>query len=73
MCKQRFLFILFLCLAIPGMVQAQGQPQQSVIATEDEKVIAVMEILELMEMVNEIALLKDMEYLMEEDPNEPQK
>ena len=42
------------------------------IDAEDEKVIAVLEVLELMEMVNDLALFKDMEYIKEEKPNESQ-
>jgi hypothetical protein len=42
-----------------------GKPQ-----VDDEQVIAVMELLELMELVQNIDLLKEMHHLIEEDPNE---
>ena len=42
------------------------------VSAEDEKVDAVLEVLELMEMVNDLALFKDMEYIKEEEPDESQ-
>ena len=37
---------------------------------DDEKVIAALELLELIDLVQDIDLLKDMQYLIEGDPNE---
>ena len=37
---------------------------------DDEQVIAVLELLELMELVQDMDLLKEMHYLIEDDPNE---
>lgn len=37
---------------------------------DDAQVIAVLELLELMELAQELDLLKEMHYLIEEDPNE---
>ena len=70
--NQLVMLMLFLLLAFPVAVQAEDQPKTDT-AKQDEKVIAVLEILELMEMVDDLPMLKDMEYLMEVDPNEPQK
>lgn len=37
---------------------------------DDEQVIAVLELLELMDLVQDMDLLKEMHYMIEEDPNE---
>lgn len=70
--KPFILIILMLLLCVPVVTVAQAPPETDT-AAKDEAVIAVMEILELMEMVGDMTLFKEMEYLMEEDPNEPQK
>ena len=74
--NQLTIFFLFLLLTFPGAVWAENQPRPdaAVKSANDEKVVAVLDILELMEMVQEdIPMLKDMEYLMEVDSDEPQK
>lgn len=70
--NQFAILLLFVLLALPRAAWAENQPAMDA-AAGDEQVIAVLEILELMEMVDDITLFKDMEYLMEESPNEPQK
>lgn len=65
------LYLLSAFLMGPGNICANESPAAPINA-EDEKVIAVLEVLELMEMVNDIALFKDMEYIKEEDPDESQ-
>jgi hypothetical protein len=70
--NQVVLITLFLFLSVCGSAKAQEKPPADA-DPKDEAVIAVLEILELMEIVDHIELLKDMEYLNEGDPNEPQK
>ena len=67
-----FLIILTLLWSVSSIVVAD-EKSRTAPTTEDKKVIAVLEILELMEMVDDIELYKDMEYLTEGDPNEPQQ
>lgn len=69
--KLHVLITLFIFLSVSPAAKAQTNPNADA-GPEDKKVIAVLEILELMEMLDDIAFFKDMEYLNEGDPNEPQ-
>ena len=69
--KPFVMYMLFIFYTLVGTALADASAEKQVSA-EEEKMIAVIEILELMEMVDDLALLQDMEYLLEGDPNESQ-
>lgn len=66
-----FLWLSFLWSVSTGVMAAEKPAADP--DAEDKKVIAVMEILELMEMLDDIDMFKDMDYLLEGDPNETHK
>ncbi len=68
--------IILLCLLL-GAPSAQAAEKQSAakaadISPEDLKVVAVMDILELMDLADNMDMVKDINYLIEEDQNETQ-
>jgi len=70
----KFLAILLACLTM-GAAAAQAAENQSPsnsaeLSLEDRKVVAVMEILQLMDLAQEIDMVKDINYLIEDDQNE---
>jgi hypothetical protein len=70
------LSIILLCLLI-GAAPALADQQQPAappaqITPADRQVAAVMEILQLMDLAEEIDMIKDMNYLIEDDQNENQ-
>jgi hypothetical protein len=71
----KFLTIILLCLLM-GATSAQAGEKQPInpaaLSPEDLKVVAVMGILELMDLVEEIDMIKDINYLIEDDQNENQ-
>lgn len=46
--------------------------QSAKLSAADEKIVAVMEILELMDLTDEMEMYKDINYLIEDDPDEIQ-
>ena len=68
--------IIFLCLLM-GAASAMAEEKQSSVnppqlSDEDLKVVAVMEILENMDLAEEMDMVKDINYLIEDDQNENQ-
>ena len=66
-----FLWIIILCLLI-GAAPALADPQQPAappaqISAEDRRVVAVLEILQLMDLAEDMEMMQDMNYLVEED------
>lgn len=72
----KFFAIILLCLlAGASPVRAAEKPvpeQPEGLSAEDLKVVAVMEILQLMELAEEMDMVKDINCLIEDDPNESQ-
>jgi hypothetical protein len=68
--------IILLCLlagATPVRAAEKAAPERSEsISAEDLKVVAVMEILQLMDLAEDMNMVKDMDYLIEDDANESQ-
>ncbi len=69
--KPFVLFILIYIYAFVGAAHAQDSSDPEISAA-DEQLIAVLDILELMEVVDDMALFQDMEFLMEGDTHESQ-
>ena len=70
----RFLAIFLVCLLM-GTASARAAENQSPtnpaeLSPEDRKVVAVMEILQLMDLAEEIDMVKDINYLTEDNQNE---
>jgi hypothetical protein len=72
----RFFAIILICLlAGASPVRSAEKPaaeQPEGLSEADLKVVAVMEILQLMELAEEMDMVKDINYLIEDDPNERQ-
>jgi len=72
----RFLAIIFLYLFMGAASVQAGEKQASIdtaqLSPDDLKVVAVMEILELMDLAEELDMVKDINYLIEDDQNETQ-
>jgi hypothetical protein len=68
--------IIFLCLlagAAPVRAAEKPVPEQPEgLSAKDLKVVAVMEILQLMDLSDEMDMVKDINYLIEDDQNESQ-
>ena len=68
--------IIVLCLlagATPVRAAEKPAPEQpESISAEDLKVVAAMEILQLMDLAEDMNMVKDMDYLIEDDANESQ-
>ena len=67
--------ILLFLLAGVSPVRASEDPvpgQSERLSEEDLKVVAVMEILQLMDLAEEMDMVKDLNYLIEDDQNESQ-
>ena len=73
---QRFLFSILVCLlmgAAPVWTAENNVSKPPVeLSPEDRKVVAAMEILQLMDLTKEMEMLKDMNTLIEDDQNESQ-
>lgn len=69
--KRIVLILLYISISVSTTAMAQ-ETSAADAGQEDDKVISVLEILELMQMLDNIALFKDMEYLTEGEPHEPQ-
>jgi hypothetical protein len=70
-----FAIILLCLLAGASSVRAAEKPvpeQPEKLSSEDLKVVAVMEILQLLDLAEEMDIVKDINYLIEDDPNERQ-
>jgi hypothetical protein len=70
-----FAIVLLCLLAGAWPVRAQERPvteQPPGPSSEDLKVVAVMETLELMDLAEDLDMVDDMDFLIEEDPNESQ-
>ncbi len=70
--KPFVIFILIFIYAFVGAAYAQDSSDPEIISAADEQLIAVLDILELMEIVDDMALFQDMEFLMEGDTHESQ-
>lgn len=69
--KSLLQIVVFLLLSTAPVCAAGEQGNDAGKAqVDDEQVIAVLELLELMELVQDMDLLKEMHYLIEDDPNE---
>ena len=69
--------VLFLCLywttAIAQAPEKQTSTDPPGLSPEDQKVVSVLDILQLMDLTEEMDMFKDMNYLIEDAPNETQK
>lgn len=70
------LAIVLLCLLAGASpvhgAERPGPEQPESLSPEDLKVVAVMEILQLMDLAEELDMVKDFNYLIEDDPNASQ-
>ena len=68
-----FLSIIVMCLLIGATSVQAGEKQapvtQEELSPKDREVVAVMEILQLMDLAEEMDMIKDINYLIEEDQN----
>ena len=68
-----FLSIIVMCLLLGATSihaagqQAPAKPEE--LSPKDREVVAVMEILQLMDLAEELDMIKDINYLIEEDQN----
>lgn len=73
---QIFFSFVFACLlmgAAPCWGAENNSPKHPVeLSPEDRKVVAVMEILQLMDLAENLDMMKDMDTLIEEDQHESQ-
>lgn len=72
---QKIIARLILCLLMGVASAWAGEDQvtakkKAPVSPEDEKVMAVMEILQLMDLAEELNMVKDMEILIEDDQDE---
>jgi hypothetical protein len=71
-----FLTIVFLCLlmgaASARAAEKESPPNPAELSPEDLKVVAVIEILQIMDLAEEMDMVKDINYLIEDDQNESQ-
>ena len=69
----KFFAIIFLYLCMGAASVQAGEKQAPInaaeLSPEDLKVVAVMEILELMDLAEEMDMCKDFNYLIEEEQN----
>lgn len=71
-----FLFIILVCLLV-GAAPVRAAEKKAAASPEelspgDRKVAAMMEVLELMDLADAMDMVKDINYLIEEDQNERQ-
>ena len=70
----KFIAIIFLCLLMGATsakaVENEELINQTKVSPEDFKVIAEIETLQLMDLAEDMDMLKDIEYLIEDDKNE---
>ena len=73
---QKLLAIFLACLLMGAASAWAAENQSSMnpveLSPEDRKVVAVMEILQLMDLADEIEMIKDINTLIEDDQNERQ-
>jgi len=71
-----FLAIIFLCLLMGAAsvraAEKEPPPNPAELSPEDRKVVAVMEILQIMDLAEEMDMVQDIIYLIEDDQNEIQ-
>ncbi len=64
------IIVFFLLSTAPVWAAGEQGNDAAESQVDDEQVIAVLELLELMELVQDMDLLKEMHYLIEDDPDE---